>query len=80
MFCQCAPPWLPLYPLFEPKQSIKKILLIVVECFRPTLALICLDFVSNIMRLLGFKNLLVLAKYNTHNLFLDHVELNSFDN
>jgi hypothetical protein len=37
--CQCAPPWLPLYPLFELKQSIKKILLIVVESFGPTLAL-----------------------------------------
>jgi hypothetical protein len=44
------------------------------------LNLIWLDFVSNIMRLLGFKNLLVLAKYNTHNLFFDHVELNLFDN
>jgi len=33
MFCQCAPPWLPLYPLFELKQSIKKILLIVIESF-----------------------------------------------
>ncbi len=31
------------------------------------------------MRLLGFKNLLVLAKYITHNLFFDHVELNLFN-
>jgi hypothetical protein len=75
MFCQCAPPWLPFYPLFPLKN--------LVNCgwvIWTTLGIIWLDFVSTIMRLLGLKNLLVLAKYNTHNLFYDHVELNLFDN
>jgi len=70
MFCQCAPPWLPLYTLFELKQSIKKILLIVVESFGPTLALFdlfCFQHyeVIGIQKLIGsYKKVLLIGKTN----------------